>query len=112
MSKIGKLVGCSHEKVRGILNQHQKKTGKLNIQKKIAGPDHLNVAKAYDNIAITYKYLSDYDKALEWSQKAMTIFEKLLDENHPALATYYHNLAVIYQELRVNEMALVYESKA
>ncbi|MCD4747036.1 MAG: tetratricopeptide repeat protein [Bacteroidales bacterium] len=70
------------------------------------------IATLYNNIALTYNYLGDYEKALEYHQKAYDILEKVLEPNHPSIATSYNNIAETCSDLGNNKKALEYHLKA
>ena len=68
--------------------------------KKILSENHLDLAASYNNIAITYSKLGDYEKDLAYNLKVIAIYEKILNENHPDLATSYNNIAGTYNSFR------------
>ena len=66
----------------------------------------------YNNIAIVFSGQSDYDKALEYLGKALTICESVFGTEHPKTATMYNNIAGVYSERNECEKALEYYGKA
>ena len=44
-------------------------------------------------MAIVYKRMGKLDRALELSQSALTVMEKVLGREHPAVATVHYNIA-------------------
>jgi preprotein translocase subunit SecA/nephrocystin-3 len=53
-----------------------------------------------------------YDQALEYQQKALAIFEEVLDATHPYLAISYNNIGGTYSRMGRYEEALDYYQKA
>ncbi|ETO11633.1 hypothetical protein RFI_25741, partial [Reticulomyxa filosa] len=58
-------------------------------------PDHLDVATLYKNLAIVYYGKQEYDKAMEFGQKALDLRLKKLDSNHPGIGNSYNILGNI-----------------
>jgi tetratricopeptide (TPR) repeat protein len=48
----------------------------------VLGEEHPNTAITYNNIALVYFHQGEYAKALEWYQKAITIYEKVQGKEH------------------------------
>ena len=48
------------------------------IREKVLGEEHPDTTGTYRNIASVYGRQGDYDKVLEWYQKALAVFEKVL----------------------------------
>ncbi len=69
-------------------------------------------AASYNNIGIVYDNLGDYDKALEFKNKALEMFKAVLGENHSDTAMSYNNIGVVYVELGDYNKALKYLNKA
>ena len=53
-----------------------------------------------------------YQLALETHQKALAIFEEVLEATHPDLATFYNNIGITYWSMGRYEEALEYQQKA
>ena len=70
------------------------------------------LATLANNLAVVYQNLGDLPKALEYSKKALVIYEKILASDHPLLANSYANIALIYQDLGDLSKALEYSRKA
>ena len=66
----------------------------LDIDSKLFGEDHPNIAVEYNNIGIAYDYMGEYDKAIDFCQKALNIFLKFLPEIHPTALTIKENIEV------------------
>ena len=75
-------------------------------------PDSNNLAAGYNNVGTTYGALGDHRKALEYQQKALAIWERVLPEDHPDLARSYANLSCTFGELGDHEKELEYDLKA
>ena len=69
-------------------------------------------ADAYNNIGVVYDYLGDYDKALEYYNKALKISKAVLGENHRDTAMSYGNIGVVYDNLGDYDKALEFKNKA
>ena len=59
------------------------------IPKKIFGEDHADVATSYNNLALVYERLGEYNQAKELHEKALTIYEKIFGEDYADVATSY-----------------------
>ncbi len=59
-----------------------------------------------------YGELGDYDKSLEYYNKALSIRQKVLGEEHPDTATSYNNIGYVYSELGDYDKSLEYYDKA
>ncbi len=66
----------------------------------------------YHQLGSGYYYLSDYDKALEYFEKALEIKESKLVKDHPSTATTYNNIAEAYRDKGDYDKALEYYGKA
>jgi len=49
----------------------------------VLGPQHPSVATSLNNLAVLYKEMGDYEKALPLSQRTLEICEKILGPKHP-----------------------------
>ena len=64
------------------------------ISEKVVGKKHPETATAYNNIAGVYDSQGDYAKALEWLQRALGIWERVLD--YPAIVATHNDIAGVY----------------
>ena len=58
--------------------------------KKIFGEDHVNVATSYNNLALVYNRLGEYNQGKEFHQKALTIRKKSFGEDHADVHKLWH----------------------
>src|SRR5262245_57668400 len=68
----------------------------LKIRERILGPDHPDVAAAFNGLAILNYYEGEYARAESLHQRALAIREKALGPNHPDVATSLNGLANLY----------------
>ncbi|MBP5540265.1 MAG: tetratricopeptide repeat protein [Bacteroidales bacterium] len=76
------------------------------------GELHPYVATSYSNIGGLFWHKGEYDKALEYSFKALRIRESLPDTDGRELATTFNNIGTIYDNLGDYQKALEYYNKA
>ena len=84
----------------------------LDINLKVYGETHLNVATEYNNLGSAWDTLGDSKKAIEYYTKALDIDLKVYGENHPDVATYYNNLGLAWDNLGDSKKAIDYYTKA
>ena len=77
-----------------------------------ANNDSIYIAVSYNNIGMVYQTKSDYDKALEYLNKALTIRKSKLGEEHTDVARSYNNIGLVYQAKSDYDKALKYFNKA
>ncbi len=77
----------------------------LEIQERILGENHLDVAVSLNNLAFLYDTQRQYDKAELLHQRSLAIKEGILGENHPSVATSLNNLAGLYKSQRQYDKA-------
>ncbi|MCK5176302.1 MAG: tetratricopeptide repeat protein, partial [Candidatus Aenigmarchaeota archaeon] len=80
----------------------------LKISFKIFEEDYLGVAQIYNNLGGAYKSKGEYDKAIEYLEKAV----KILEEDHPDVAVSYNNLGEVYRLKGEYDKAIEYLEKA
>ena len=71
-----------------------------------------SVSVLLNNMAGVYQEQGDYDKALEYYDKALEVRERVLGSGHPDTATTYNNMALVYKEQGDYDKALEYYDKA
>ncbi|CAH3103920.1 unnamed protein product, partial [Porites lobata] len=102
-----------HEKAlmisKKIFELHEKA---LMIRKKIFGEDHADVATSYNNLALVYYNLKEYNQAKELHEKALMIRKKIFGEDHSDVEASYNNLASVYDELGEYNQAKELHEKA
>ncbi|ETO04363.1 hypothetical protein RFI_33033 [Reticulomyxa filosa] len=81
----------------------------MNLDK--LGPDHIDVANSYNNLASVYCCKKEYDKAMEFGKKALDLRLKKLDSNHPHVGDTYGILGYInYKKGNKMEAKKFYEN--
>ena len=70
----------------------------LSLCKEHLGEKHVSTAASYNNIGVAYYSLGDYDKALEYLNKALVVQLNVLGENHPDVATTLDCLVFLYSK--------------
>ena len=68
----------------------------IEIQEKIAGPGHPDVAKSLTNLAELYRLTGQYAKSEPLQRRALEIQEKALGTEHPHVGVTLNNLALTY----------------
>ena len=63
-------------------------------------------AAEYNNTAGVYQDMGDYEKALEYYLKALSVKEKALDTEYPDTAVTYNNIASVYKAWETMKMHL------
>jgi tetratricopeptide (TPR) repeat protein len=84
----------------------------VEIRERIFESMAIEMAYAYNAIALVYKDLGMFQKALNKQKKAQIIFESSLNPNHPDLATLYNNISAIYQGIGDFKNAIENQEKA
>jgi len=62
----------------------------------VLGKEHPDTASTYNGIAGVYSNQGEYSKALEWYEKALAIYEKVLGKEHPNTVSTYNSIALVY----------------
>ena len=81
------------------------------LMKKL-GKEHPDIIKSYDDIAGYYAYFKNYEKAIEYYKKSISLMEKTLGKEHIDLADKYETVFVLYSKLMNKEKAGEYYRKA
>ena len=58
---------------------------------------HPDVAVVYDNMAVSYLELDDYEQAIIYLNKSIKIYEKVFGEDNVRITNALHNLAISYK---------------
>ena len=74
--------------------------------------DEVEKAGYYNNRAYIKTQQGDYDKAIEYYEKSLQIFEKNLPPNHSDLATSYNNIGKVYKSMGQYSKAILFCEKA
>ena len=123
--KTAKEIDCPAEKYIELLNKYGTFLATYSYYKEALEVDlrfiqlseetngqNETTAKAYNCLGCDYDDLGDYDKALEYHNKALEIRKDVLGENHPDTADSYSNLGIVYKNLGNYDKALGYHNKA
>ncbi|WP_333803344.1 tetratricopeptide repeat protein, partial [Sulfurospirillum sp.] len=94
---------------KALTIQNESKKRKENMKEP---NDEAYLAKSYAILGVIYDSKGNYDKALEWYEKALKIREKVLGSNHPDSATTYNNIAGVYHSKGIYDKALKWYEKA
>ena len=68
----------------------------LEIDKKVHGENHIDVASSYTYIGRVLQKTEDYDGALEMFKNSLAIRENTYGKNHPDTAIGYGDLGLLY----------------
>ena len=80
--------------------------------KALYNEENAEIATLYDCIGTIHYILQEFDKALEYYQKALGINKKILGDEHKDTADSYSNMGNIYDYLEEFEKAVEYYQKA
>jgi CHAT domain-containing protein len=72
----------------------------LQIRQQLYGEQSGVVAASYNDLGVVYSQI-DADKALDFYDKALVVYEKLYTKDHPKIAIANINLGIIYQQLKL-----------
>lgn len=84
----------------------------LNESIDILGEGNLEEAEAFTNLGIFYDFKGQYDTALTFHERAVSIRKKLLGEDHRQVAVSYNNMGIIYDLKGHYDKAIEYHKKA
>ena len=84
----------------------------LSFELQVLGPEHVDVATSYSDLAWIYIELGDFGQAKEYEERALEIKLDKLDLEHVDVAKSYNALALIYMELGDFEQAKKYQQRA
>jgi len=87
-------------------------TKSLNINVKVLGTQHPQVATDYNNLGLAWHEKGDYDQAIDFHNKSLEINVKALGKQHPSVATNYNNLGLAWDEKGDYRQAIEFSSKA
>lgn len=74
--------------------------------------DHPSYPTIFRNIADIYVDQKQFDLAIQYYNKCLTIQQKILPDQHPHIATTYANIGAMYGNLFDSKQALIYYEKA
>ena len=84
----------------------------IEIQERVLGPSHPDIARSYNNIGGVYNSLGRYDNALFYFQKSLEIKLVSLSGKNTDIANTYHNMGVVFENLNNDEKAVEFHRKA
>ena len=84
----------------------------LSFKLQVLGPEHVDVATIYSDLAWIYMELGDFGQAKEYEKRALEIKLDKLDLECVDVAASYNALALIYVELGDFEQAKEYQQRA
>ena len=79
---------------------------------KVLGPNHIDVAKSYNNLGLVYQNTGELEQAEDYLQQAMNIKINVLGPNNIMVATFYNNLGLVYEDTGELEQAKDYHQRA
>lgn len=72
----------------------------LTLRQDLLKPDHELIAASYNDLGLVYLGV-DNDKALDYYEKALAIYEKLHGRQHPKIAIASTNIGFVYRDLEL-----------
>ena len=84
----------------------------LEIYRNILGEDNLDVAYVYSRLGELYCESKDFDKALEYANKALAIYTSILTDNHTLVAAQNTSIGEIYRHKGDFNTAIEYYGKS
>lgn len=107
----GKQNSLEAAQALAFLGQVYKYTGKgaqaeeqlrmaLTIREDLLKGDHELIAASYNDLGLAYVDI-DNDKALDYYEKALSIYQKLHGNEHPKIALTNSNMGLVYRELEL-----------
>ncbi|MFZ6014240.1 MAG: tetratricopeptide repeat protein [Bacteroidota bacterium] len=111
LEEAGKSGTLEAAQTLSYLGQVYKSTGKntqaeeqmqmtLAIRQSKLSENHELIAASYNDLGFVYSII-DNDKALDYYEKALAIYEKLHGKSHPKIAFANTNIGIIYRELEL-----------
>ena len=74
--------------------------------------DQNEKANIFNQLGYINRAQGEYSKALEYHEKSLEIYKKILPANHPDLATSYNNIGLVYKNMGEYSKALQYYEKS
>jgi len=87
-------------------------TRALEIDRRVYGEQHPNVATDYNNLGAAWDALGEHKKAIDYYTRALEIDRRVYGEQHPNVATDYNNLGVAWDALGEHKKAIDYYTRA
>ena len=102
LHEFGHALGCIHESPFSTPN-HPKSIMLYPIP---APPVHPSTLPTVNNMALVFGNQGEYEKALEWYQRALDGREKTPGKDHPSTLDPVHNMAFVFDHKGEHEKAL------
>jgi len=83
----------------------------LNIREQVLDKNHPDLAQSYNNIAMIYKAVKDYEPAETYGEKAVAILQRLFPNGHPNLETAKRNLEGIWKRCPSDDIFFVFSAE-
>lgn len=97
----------------GDLNQSVKYYRQsLENDREVLPPQHPNLSKTQNNIAISYYYQGDYRRALDYFIDAVNVLAEFYGKEHRQVAAGYNNVGIVYSEIGDLEKATDFLEKS
>jgi predicted enzyme related to lactoylglutathione lyase len=112
VNKIIDELKDSYEKGSGISVWNKLITHSVAVAKSFNKSEHEDYATLLNNIGSVYDKIGDYNKALEFYEKALNIRKKVLGTEHPNTATSYNNIGSTYDSMGDYNKALEFYENA
>ena len=78
------------------------------MEEQLVGTDNIDITISYNNLGYTYHELKQYDLAMEYYQKALTIQESKVGREHTLTANSYKNIGILHYDIQEYDKALEY----
>ena len=78
----------------------------------VLGKDHPDTLSRVNNIATVFQHKGEYDKALNWYQRALDGKEMALGMDHPCTLRTVNNMATVFQNQREYDKTLEWYQRA
>ena len=114
IEKESKIEIKKENTIKEKVNDNTKEIKKIENQKDNKKPEKNDVlAKSYSNTANTYEIMKNYQKAIEFQEKALKVYKNHnQNENLIFINECYTYLSDYYQKLKDFNQVLIYEGKS
>lgn len=105
------MINLNVGRLKAILNKDLEALSYYNKAEEIliiSSPSHPNFGYIYKNKGQTYVHLADYEKALIYFNKALSLAESSMEAHHPNILSLNMNIGYVYEQKKDYENALKY----